>query len=129
MFGAASVLGNRYTDAACTLLAGPWRNDPVMFVGDYFTPPKTGCPFNIEVHHYRYAPNKTRHEFVDRDQGPISARAKRRGRGADRAIWQARRAGVTAKAHGTRPDCRHAPKAHMNQSYFRSTLLLNYDSR
>lgn len=38
MFGAASVLGNRYTDAACTLLAGPWRNGPVMFVGDYFAP-------------------------------------------------------------------------------------------
>lgn len=121
MFGAASVLGNRYTDAACTLLAEPWRNDPVMFVGDYFTPkdgnrlrdlfggypydaildnfrevtglfsdarglssavydknissediPYNG-PFNIEVHHYRYALNKTRHEFVDRDQGPISA--------------------------------------------------------
>lgn len=27
----------------------------------------------MEVHHYRYALNKTRHEFVDRDQGPISA--------------------------------------------------------
>lgn len=38
LFGAASVLGNRYTDAACTLLAGPWCNGPVMFVGDYFTP-------------------------------------------------------------------------------------------
>jgi len=121
LFGAASVLGNRYTDAVCTLLAGPWRNDPVMFVGDYFTPKAgnrlrdlfDGCPydaildnfrevtglfsdarglshavydenassedipydgpFSMEVHHYRYALNKTRHEFVDRDQGPISA--------------------------------------------------------
>lgn len=44
MFGAASVLGNRYTDAACTLLAGPWRNDPVMFVGDYFTPQRRDAP-------------------------------------------------------------------------------------
>ena len=25
------------------------------------------------MHHYRYALNKTRHEFVDRDQGPINA--------------------------------------------------------
>lgn len=121
LFGAASVLGNRYTDAACTLLAGPWRNDPVMFVGDCFTPKDGNClrdlfggypydaildnfrevtglfsdarglshavydenassedipydgPFNMEVHHYRYALNKTRREFVDRDQGPIFA--------------------------------------------------------
>lgn len=38
MFSVASTLGNRYTDAACTLLAGPWRGDPVMYVGDYYTP-------------------------------------------------------------------------------------------
>ena len=36
----ASELGNRYTDAACTLMAGPWRGDPVLFIGDYFNPEK-----------------------------------------------------------------------------------------
>ncbi len=121
MLGIASFLGNRYTDAVCTLMAGPWRGDPVMYVGDYYTPdaeskigklfdgypmddvtenfrnvgglftcakgmlrpsweedddpygddvPYEG-PFDTEVHHYRYAVNRTRGEYVDRDAGPV----------------------------------------------------------
>ena len=27
--------GNRYTDAACTLMEGRWRGDPVVYLGDY----------------------------------------------------------------------------------------------
>ena len=53
MLNIASYLGNRYTDAACTLLAGPWRGDPVMFVGDHFNPdesPKFGGLFNGHPH-------------------------------------------------------------------------------
>ena len=116
MLSIASYLGNRYTDAACTLIAGPWRGDPVMYIGDYFTPeegsPIAGLfggypyedaldnfrnvsgsfrcaegllrpvwgdgddvpydgPFDTEVHHYRYALNRTRGEYVDRDAGPV----------------------------------------------------------
>lgn len=121
MLNIASYLGNRYTDAACTLLAGPWRGDPVMFVGDYFNPGESsalarlfdGYPqddifdnfknvggifrcaegklrppwedgddrdgddvpyegaFNTEVRHFRYAFDKTRAEYVDRDARPV----------------------------------------------------------
>ncbi len=119
VFNVAACLGDRYTDAACTLLAGPWRGDPVMFVGDYFDPgegSRTGAlfdgypcddifdnfrnvtglfkcaegmlspvfgpspgdddvpyegPFELEVRHYRYAVNRTRGEYVDRDLGPV----------------------------------------------------------
>ena len=121
MFGIASELGNRYTDAACTLMAGPWRGDPVLFIGDYFNPEKEspvgklfgGYPyetvldsfvdvsglfsdsrglmravygdapdsdevpydglFELDVRHYRYAVNKTRGEYVDRDRAPVDS--------------------------------------------------------
>ena len=122
IYSIGSTLGNRYTDAACTLLAGPWRGDPVMYVGDYFAPAEgteiaallDGCPlddildsfrnvgglfrcakgktyrvfddllydelyrdvpyegpFDMEVRHFRYALNRTRGEYVDRDGGPV----------------------------------------------------------
>lgn len=121
MFGIASKLGDRYTDAACTLMAGPWSGDPVLFIGDYFNPEKEspvgklfgGYPyetvldsfvdvsslfsdsrglmravygdapnsdevpydglFELDVHHYRYAVNKTRGEYVDRNRAPVDS--------------------------------------------------------
>lgn len=121
MLNIASYLGNRYTDAASTLLAGPWHGDPVMFIGDYFNPVEgsalaglfDGYPmddifdnfknvggifrcaegklrppwedgddpdgddvpyegaFNTEICHFRYALDRTRGEYVDRDAGPV----------------------------------------------------------
>ena len=35
MAGLSSTCGNRYTDAACTLMEGRWRGDPVVYLGDY----------------------------------------------------------------------------------------------
>lgn len=49
--------------------------------GDVFDEPYTG-PFDLRVRSWRYAVNRTRREFVDRRQGPISkmtlAEAQRR---------------------------------------------------
>ncbi len=123
----ASTLGCLYTDAACTLLAGRWRGDPIAYLGDYYEPkegseiaaffdeypndesfydkaedyfenigglfrcaegktrrvfddlrydelyrdvPYEGS-FSMEVRHFRYALNRTRGEYVDRDAGPV----------------------------------------------------------
>lgn len=35
MAGPSSRCGNRYTDAACTLMEGCWRGNPVVYLGDY----------------------------------------------------------------------------------------------
>lgn len=124
------------TDAACTMIAGPWRGDTVIYVGDYWTEdsfddersrrlfakfdgypyedilkrfknvtghfeeaqghkygdylhfekrgdvfdePYTG-PFDLRVRCWRHAVNRTRREFVDRRQGPISNVYRRHGR-------------------------------------------------
>ena len=128
MLGHSVAVGQPMTDAACTMIAGPWHGDTVIYVGDYWTEDSfddersrrllakfdgypyedilscfenvTGhfdkarghrCsdflhseergnifneaytgPFDLRVRSWRYAVNRTRHEFVDRRQGPIS---------------------------------------------------------
>ena len=126
--GCSAAVGQQMTDAACTMIAGPWRGDTVIYVGDYWTEgsfddershrlfakfygypyedilkrfenvtgrfeearghrygdylhfeergdvfdePYTG-PFDLRVRSWRYGVNRTRREFVDRRQGPIS---------------------------------------------------------
>lgn len=128
MLGCSATAGQQMTDAACTMIAGPWRGDTVIYVGDNWTDnsfddkrshklfakfdgypyedilnrfenvtgyfeqarghmysdylhskergdineePYVG-PFDLRVRSWRYAVNRTRHEFVDRRQGPIS---------------------------------------------------------
>lgn len=126
--GCSTAVAQPMTDAACTMIAGPWHGDTVIYVGDYWTEDSyddersrrlfakfdgypyedilsrfgnvTGrfhearghrCsdylhseergdifdeeytgPFDLRVRSWRYAVNRTRHEFVDRRQGPIS---------------------------------------------------------
>ena len=36
LLGIATLEGFGYTDAACTMIAGPWHGTPVVFVGDYW---------------------------------------------------------------------------------------------
>ena len=126
--GCSVAVGQQMTDAACTMIAGPWHGDTVIYVGDYWTEDSfddersrrllamfngypyedmlsrfenvTGhfdearghsCsdylhseergnifdeaytgPFDLRVRSWHFAVNRTRHEFVDRRQGPIS---------------------------------------------------------
>lgn len=126
LFG-ASTLGCRYTDAACTLLAGRWRGDPIAYLGEHYKPKEESemvalfdeyphdetpydnaddhfenvgglfrCaegktyrvfdnlrydelyrdvpyegPFDTEACHFRYALNRTKGEYVDRDASPV----------------------------------------------------------
>lgn len=126
--GCSAAVGQQMTDAACTMIAGPWHGDTVIYVGDYWTEgsfddershklfakfdgypyedildrfenvtghfeqarghmysdylhskergdiyeePYVG-PFDLRVRSWHYAVNRTRREFVDRRQGPVS---------------------------------------------------------
>lgn len=42
MLSIATLEGCGYTDAACTMIAGPWHGSPVVFVGDYWNSEKDG---------------------------------------------------------------------------------------
>lgn len=49
--GCSAAVGQQMTDAACTMIAGPWRGDTVIYVGDYWT----GSAFDDERSHRLFA--------------------------------------------------------------------------
>lgn len=99
MFSIASIQKCELTDDACALIAGPWKDSPVAYVGDYFYyggdfghnderfkevfgkyPYGTALeeceelkPNPAGTIRYRYAINETRKEFVDRDAGALAS--------------------------------------------------------
>lgn len=100
MLGIATIQRCDLTEAACTLINGPWHGDRVIFAGDYLAfgegryesrdkrlatafgryPWETCCgdepeviPAPDTVVRYRYAINDTKREFVDRDATPLAS--------------------------------------------------------
>lgn len=99
MFGIASMQRCDLTEAACTLIAGYWRGDRVIFAGDYLSfgdgeyknhnerlskafgeYPYENC-YDGEyeelaapdpIVRYRFAINETKREYVDRDDTPLA---------------------------------------------------------
>lgn len=101
MFSIASLQSCSLTEAACTLIEGPWRGDAVMYAGDYLSLDRDrpcdepvelaqlfgSLPYERcfdgsyaelcapdEIIRYRYAVNHSRREFVDRDDSPRDER-------------------------------------------------------
>lgn len=100
IFSIATQQRCELTEAACSLINGPWRGDPVIFAGDYLSfgdgelqshnevladvfgrHPYGNCYDGSyeevdapgSIIRYRYAINETKHEYVDRDATPLAA--------------------------------------------------------